>query len=147
LLPLLLLLLCVPLDVSSQAYAGLRTADRLDEQYVFIPQKVKDVYLHHLLLHCLASLQQQQQQGTAQPAAAAAAEQGSGSEGFKRVRSAIIFVSTCKGCHMLSLVLRELGLPAAALHSGEYSCLLVAATVDQLMMLLLLGLQQLCSRC
>jgi ATP-dependent RNA helicase DDX49/DBP8 len=104
----------------TQAYEGLRTADRLEEQYVFIPQKVKDVYLHHLLLHCLASLQQQQP-GAAQPAAAAA-EQGSGSEGFKRVRSAIIFVSTCKGCHMLSLVLRELGLPAAALHSGEQHC-------------------------
>jgi ATP-dependent RNA helicase DDX49/DBP8 len=98
---------------AAQAYEGLKTADRLDEQYVFIPQKVKDVYLHHLLLHSLASLQQQQQQP------AAAADAGAGAEGFKRVRSAIIFVSTCKGCHMLSLVLRELGLPAAALHSGE----------------------------
>jgi ATP-dependent RNA helicase DDX49/DBP8 len=116
-LPLLLLLCLFCAVWRMQAYEGLRTADRLDEQYVFIPQKVKDVYLHHLLLHCLASLQQQQQAGAAPPAAAA--EQGSGSEGFKRVRSAIIFVSTCKGCHMLSLVLRELGLPAAALHSGE----------------------------
>ncbi|WIA11123.1 hypothetical protein OEZ85_011266 [Tetradesmus obliquus] len=100
-----------------QAYEGLRTADRLDEQYVFIPQKVKDVYLHHLLLHSLASLQQQQQPGT--PAAAAAAAADAEAAGFKRVRSAIIFVSTCKGCHMLSLLLRELGLPAAALHSGK----------------------------
>ncbi|KAF6264188.1 DEAD-domain-containing protein [Scenedesmus sp. NREL 46B-D3] len=108
-----------------QAYEGLRTADRLEEQYVFIPQKVKDVYLHHLLLHCLASLQQQQQQQQQMPGAApssssaAAADQGGGSQGFRRVRSAIIFVSTCKGCHMLSLVLQELGLPAAALHSGK----------------------------
>jgi ATP-dependent RNA helicase DDX49/DBP8 len=100
-----------------QAYEGLKTADRLDEQYVFIPQKVKDVYLHHLLLNSLASLQQQQQQPGAVASADAGA--GAGSEGFQRVRSAIIFVSTCKGCHMLSLVLRELGLPAAALHSGE----------------------------
>jgi hypothetical protein len=111
---------CGLCDVATQAYEGLRTADKLDEQYVFIPQKVKDVYLHHLLLHCLASLQEQLQQQQQPGAAAAAAEQGSGSDGFKRVRSAIIFVSTCKGCHMLSLVLRELGLPAAALHSGEH---------------------------
>eukprot|EP00882_Tetradesmus_deserticola_P031448 GHRQ01035560.1.p1 GENE.GHRQ01035560.1~~GHRQ01035560.1.p1 ORF type:complete len:297 (+),score=193.69 GHRQ01035560.1:34-891(+) len=106
-----------------QAYEGLRTADRLQEQYVFIPHKVKDVYLHHLLLQCVASLQQQQQQQPGAPppkaAAAAAGNQVGSSEGFKLVRSAIVFVSTCKGCHMLSLLLRELGLPAAALHSGK----------------------------
>jgi len=83
-----------------QAYEGLKTADRLQEQYVFIPQKVKDVYLYHLLVNSIASLQAAVQQ----PAAA-----GDGSSSSKRLRSAIIFVSTCKGCHMLSLVLRELG--------------------------------------
>ncbi|PNH08364.1 DEAD-box ATP-dependent RNA helicase 36, partial [Tetrabaena socialis] len=74
------------------AYEGLRTADRLLEEYVFLPHKVKEVYLHHLLTVVLPE---------------------------KKVRSAIIFTSTCRGCHLLSLLLEELGLPAAALHSGK----------------------------
>ena len=36
-----------------------------------------------------------------------------------KVRSAIIFCSTCKGCHLLSLVLERLGVAAAALHSHK----------------------------
>lgn len=32
-----------------QAYEGLKTADRLKENYLFIPEKVKEVYLAHLL--------------------------------------------------------------------------------------------------
>ena len=73
------------------AYEGLKTAERLKEQYLFIPAKVKEVYLAHLL----GQLQEH------------------------KVRSAIIFASTCKGCHLLSLVLEELGLRCASLHSGE----------------------------
>jgi ATP-dependent RNA helicase DDX49/DBP8 len=30
-------------------YDGLKTADRLKENYLFIPEKVKEVYLAHLL--------------------------------------------------------------------------------------------------
>ncbi|GAX86279.1 hypothetical protein CEUSTIGMA_g13691.t1 [Chlamydomonas eustigma] len=74
-----------------QAYEGLRTADRLKEEYIFIPAKVKEVYLAHVL----GQLQD------------------------LKVRSAIIFSSTCKGCHLLSLVLEELGLSCASLHSGK----------------------------
>jgi hypothetical protein len=37
---------CAP---AMQAYQGLRTADKLKEQYIFIPNKVKEVYLTHLL--------------------------------------------------------------------------------------------------
>lgn len=37
------------LAVLLQAYEGLRTADKLKEQYVFIPAKVKEVYLAHVL--------------------------------------------------------------------------------------------------
>jgi ATP-dependent RNA helicase DDX49/DBP8 len=98
-----------------QAYEGLQTADRLQEQYVFIPQKVRDVYLYHLLINNIASLQQLQQQTPA----AASSTAGSNSSNSSKARSAIIFVSTCRGCHMLSLVMRELGVPAAALHSGK----------------------------
>ncbi|GIL92704.1 hypothetical protein Vretifemale_20211 [Volvox reticuliferus] len=75
-----------------QAYEGLRTADRLREEYLFLPAKVKEVYLHHLLTVILPA---------------------------RKVRSAIIFSGTCRGCHLLSLLLEELGLPAAALHSGK----------------------------
>eukprot|EP00967_Tisochrysis_lutea_P095424 scaffold139126_cov19-Tisochrysis_lutea.AAC.4 len=32
-----------------QAYEGLKTADRLKENYLFIPEKVKEVYLAHIL--------------------------------------------------------------------------------------------------
>jgi ATP-dependent RNA helicase DDX49/DBP8 len=76
-----------------QAYEGLKTADKLKEHYIFIPAKVKDVYLYHLL----TTLDQQQ----------------------PKVRSVIVFVSTCRSCQLLSLLLRELGLPCAALHSGK----------------------------
>ncbi len=58
-----------------------------------MPQ-VKEVYLHHLLTVVLPA---------------------------RKVRSAIIFAGTCRGCHLLSLLLEELGLPAVALHSGESS--------------------------
>jgi superfamily II DNA/RNA helicase len=82
---------------------------------------VKDVYLHHLLITSIASLQQEQQPSTAAAAAAAAAGGSSGlPAGLSNgARSAIIFVSTCKGCKVLDQVLRELGIPAASLHSGE----------------------------
>ncbi|KAG2451318.1 hypothetical protein HYH02_003923 [Chlamydomonas schloesseri] len=75
-----------------QAYEGLRTADKLKEEYLFLPAKVKEVYLHHLLTVVLPA---------------------------RKVRSAIIFAGTCRGCHLLSLLLEELGLPAVALHSGK----------------------------
>ena len=60
------------MPVVPQAYEGLQTADRLRQEYLFIPAKVKDVYLVHLL-GLLEELE---------------------------CRSAIIFVGTCKvrGC-------------------------------------------------
>ena len=36
-----------------------------------------------------------------------------------QVRSVIIFVSTCKGCHLLTAVLEELGISVASLHSHK----------------------------
>ena len=64
------------------------------QEYLFIPAKVKEVYLAHVL----GRLQE------------------------LKVRSAIIFTSSCKGCHLLSLVLEELGLACASLHSGACLC-------------------------
>ena len=117
------------LPARPQAYEGLQTADRLRQEYLFIPAKVKEVYLVHLL-GLLEEL---------------------------KCRSAIIFVGTCKvgacvlvhvwvwmgvgglclcrrwrwppappdgmpppqGCHLLALLLEELGVAAAALHSHK----------------------------
>lgn len=55
------------------------------------PVQVKEVYLAHLL----------------------------GNLAEHKVRSVMIFSSTCKGCHLLSIILEQLGLRCAALHSGE----------------------------
>ena len=51
-----------------EAYEGLKTVESLNQQYVFIPKNVKDVYL----LHILSKME----------------DMG--------IRSAIIFVSTCR---------------------------------------------------
>lgn len=75
-----------------KAYEGLKTADRLRQEYVFVPAKVKEVYLYHLL----------------QSVAPA-----------RKVRSAIVFAGTCRSCQLLALLLRELDLPCAELHSGK----------------------------
>ncbi|KAL6313581.1 hypothetical protein AAG906_006949 [Vitis piasezkii] len=66
---------------------------------IFCPQNVKDVYL----LHILSKME----------------EMG--------IRSAIIFVSTCRSCHLLSLLLEELDLEVAALHSFKSQSLRLAA--------------------
>lgn len=55
------------------------------------PAQVKEVYLAHLL----------------------------GQLEELKCRSAIIFTGTCKGCHLLSVLLEELGIAAAALHSHK----------------------------
>ncbi|KAG6605347.1 DEAD-box ATP-dependent RNA helicase 36 [Cucurbita argyrosperma subsp. argyrosperma] len=72
-----------------EAYEGFKTVDMLKQQYVFIPKNVKDVYL----LHIMSKMK----------------DMG--------VRSAIIFVHTCKSCHHLGLLLEELDQDVAALHS------------------------------
>ncbi|KAJ0041950.1 hypothetical protein Pint_18121 [Pistacia integerrima] len=72
-----------------EAYEGFKTVETLKQQYIFIPKNVKDVYLVHIL-------SKMEDMG---------------------VRSAIIFVSTCRSCHLLSLLLEELEQEPAALHS------------------------------
>lgn len=72
-----------------QAYEGLKTVDTLKQQYVFVPAKVKAVYLAYLL----------------------------GQLDELKIRSAMIFTATCRGCHMLNLLLHQLKIPAVALHA------------------------------
>ncbi|WCJ34601.1 DEAD-box ATP-dependent RNA helicase 36 [Euphorbia peplus] len=82
-----------------EAYEGFKTVDSLKQQYVFIPKSVKDVYLVHIL-------SKMEDMG---------------------IRSAIIFVSTCRTCHLLSLLLEELDQKATALHSFKSQSLRLSA--------------------
>ncbi|KAF9588336.1 hypothetical protein IFM89_008766 [Coptis chinensis] len=82
-----------------QAYEGVRTVESLKQQYLFIPENLKDVYL----LHILSKME----------------DMG--------IRSAIVFVSKCKTCHLLSLLLEELDHSAAALHSHQSQALRLSA--------------------
>ncbi|KAA8527198.1 hypothetical protein F0562_008573 [Nyssa sinensis] len=82
-----------------EAYEGFKTVESLKQQYIFIPKNVKDVYLLHIL-------PRMEDMG---------------------IRSAIIFVSTCRSCHLLSLLLEELDLEAAALHSFKSQSLRLSA--------------------
>lgn len=71
------------------AYQGLKTPDSLDQKYLFVPKRVKEVYLHYLL----KNLEEME------------------------VRSAIVFVARCTTCVKLEALLKELEIPAVALHS------------------------------
>ncbi|KAK6123885.1 hypothetical protein DH2020_042376 [Rehmannia glutinosa] len=82
-----------------KAYEGFKTVESLTQQYVFIPKHVKDVYL----LHILNKMEDMS------------------------VRSAIIFVSTCRSCELLSLLLEQLELEVAALHSFKSQSLRLSA--------------------
>mmetsp|Transcript_7561 Transcript_7561/g.10223 ORF Transcript_7561/g.10223 Transcript_7561/m.10223 type:complete len:540 (-) Transcript_7561:126-1745(-) len=75
-------------------YDGVRTvqSEQLKQEYVFIPAKVKEVYLAHILDNM---------------------------EERWGVRSAIIFVATCHACQRLSTMMAELGVPHSALHAAK----------------------------
>ncbi|KAJ6824870.1 DEAD-box ATP-dependent RNA helicase 36 [Iris pallida] len=81
------------------AYEGFKTVDSLKQHYSFIPKNVKDVYLHHVL-------RKMEDDG---------------------IRSAIVFVSTCRSCHLLSLLLEELDINVVALHSHNSQSLRLSA--------------------
>jgi len=72
-------------------YEALRAVEKIKDEYIFVPEKVKEVYLYHLLT-CFEEM---------------------------KVRSAIIFVGTCEGCHTLAYLLDELDISAVALHSKQ----------------------------
>ncbi|XP_008803427.3 DEAD-box ATP-dependent RNA helicase 36 isoform X2 [Phoenix dactylifera] len=82
-----------------EAYEGFRTVDSLQQQYIFTPKNLKDLYLFHVL-------SKMEEEGT---------------------RSAIVFVSTCRTCHLLSLLLEELDQAAVALHSHKSQSLRLSA--------------------
>lgn len=82
-----------------EAYEGFKTVETLKQQYALIPKNVREVYL----LHILSKLE----------------DMG--------IRSAIIFVSTCRSCHLLTLMLEELELEVAALYSFKSQTLRLSA--------------------
>ncbi|XP_060187050.1 DEAD-box ATP-dependent RNA helicase 36-like [Lycium barbarum] len=82
-----------------EAYEGFKTVESLKQQYIFIPKNVKDVYLQYILSKIKDI----------------------------GVRSAIIFVSTCRSCQLLGLLLEELEINAAALHSYKSQSLRLSA--------------------
>lgn len=82
-----------------EAYEGFKTVESLKQQYVWMPKNVKDVYL----LHVLSKLKD------------------------TGVRSSIIFVSTCRSCQLLNLLLEELGSEASSLHSFKSQSLRLSA--------------------
>ncbi|XP_038069239.1 probable ATP-dependent RNA helicase DDX49 [Patiria miniata] len=66
------------------------TVEQLDQRYCITPAQVKDAYLMHIV-HTFCS--------------------------ESKEKSIIIFTSTCKNCHLLAIMLREMGLPCVSLHS------------------------------
>lgn len=82
-----------------EAYEGFKTVETLKQQYLLVPKDVKDVYLVH-------TLSKMEDMG---------------------IRSAMIFVSTCRSCHHLSLLLEELDQKVVALHSFNSQSLRLSA--------------------
>ncbi|GLT71642.1 hypothetical protein SLA2020_436440 [Shorea laevis] len=78
---------------------GSKTVETIKQQYVFIPKTVKDVYL----VHILSKMEDM------------------------NIHSAMIFVSRCRDCHLLSLLLEELDVETAALHSLKSQALSLSA--------------------
>lgn len=77
-----------------EAYEGFKTVETLKQQYIHVPPEGKELHLWYLL---------------------------SVMKGKKEdpIRSAIVFVSTCKACQYLDLLLEELGYAAVALNSHK----------------------------
>ena len=103
---------------------------------MFIPAKVRELYLAHMLetleeqkIRCPGLLQMPYMlvtclcQGLARTGACAIYACWSPSLHVCALcdalpcRSVMVFAATCRGCHLLSLLMQELRIPAAALHS------------------------------
>ncbi|WOK98645.1 RNA helicase 36 [Canna indica] len=82
-----------------EAYEGFKTVDSLEQKFIFIPKNVKDLYLFHIL---------SKMEDT-------------------NIRSAIVFVSTCRSCHLLCSLLEELDQAVVALHSHKSQSLRLSA--------------------
>ncbi|XP_074584968.1 DEAD-box ATP-dependent RNA helicase 36 [Curcuma longa] len=82
-----------------EGYEGFKTVDSLEQQFVITPKNLKDVYLFHIL----SRMEE------------------------RNIRSVMVFVSTCRSCHLLSVLLEELDQSAVALHSHKAQKLRLSA--------------------
>jgi ATP-dependent RNA helicase DDX49/DBP8 len=97
----------------------------LKQQYIFMPNKVRDAYLATAIRHLMTNggLKNQSRSGESswtlnsktQDEDAADDEDETGGRG--KARSAIVFVSTCERAAYMDGTLRELGVNSVALHS------------------------------
>lgn len=72
-----------------EEYEGMSTVDSLKQQYIFMPNQMKEIYLHHVLSRMEDD----------------------------DIRSAIVFVAMKETCHFLKLLFEELDLKVVALSS------------------------------
>ena len=109
-----------------QAYEGLRTADRLVEQYALVPAKVKDVYAVYIL-HGVGGGEARSSKNPTSTSSSAVLPPSlfspsdsspSSSADPPPPRSALVFCATTQGCASLARLLAHLSVPAAALHSA-----------------------------
>ena len=86
-----------------------QTVQSLTQRYLFVPSRVKMCYLFHLLQTMIWG----DGGGGGDDD-----DDGDGSEGkSRRVKSAIVFVSTCRMCHQLREMALELEMPCVCLHA------------------------------
>ncbi|KAK3127806.1 hypothetical protein QOZ80_7AG0578630 [Eleusine coracana subsp. coracana] len=81
-----------------EAYEGFKTVETLKQHYIHIPADGKELHLIYLL-----SKVNQKEDPTKMAGDC--------------IRSAIVFVSSCRTCYFLDVLLEELGRPAVSLHS------------------------------
>lgn len=84
-----------------EAYEGFKTVETLKQRYIHTPPDGKELHLLYLL-----SKMKEKEEDSIQMTG-------------NRIRSAIVFVSTCRTCQYLDLLLEELGSPAVSLHSHK----------------------------
>jgi ATP-dependent RNA helicase DDX49/DBP8 len=88
------------------------TPKTLKQRYVFIPSQVRECYLYYLLTN-LSSLTG----AVARPPRKAKPSKSSSAEAIPPLPQAILFVSSCRTCALISALLSELSIPNTPLHS------------------------------
>jgi ATP-dependent RNA helicase DDX47/RRP3 len=85
-----------------------KAPERLAQNYLFLPQAVKETYLVHLIRHLAEEdgIDSEAEDGVVDIAGS-----------FKQSTSAIVFSATCRRTQLLTEIALELGIPAVALHS------------------------------
>lgn len=105
------------------------TVANLKQKFLFIPEQIRDTYLHYLLLHPPVeidaalrsnpkprkSVEHRKPGRNSKKRRAPSPE--SDDEDTPQIPSTIIFTQRCATAHILNLMLEELGIPSVPLHS------------------------------